>query len=140
MTCPTKTRLAGPAEAEARRVELGISYVELEKLTGIPKSSLQRHLSGKSRAIRFSDWERICDVLGISPASCSEHNITIKLPKPLGPRDKAKLNGVVRISEAAELALMELCGKTGLSMRHVASALIEQAAAICVIEEADDDE
>lgn len=66
--------------------------------------------------------------------------ITIRLPKPLGPRDKVKLNGVVRISEAAELALMELCGKTGLSMRHVASSLIEQAAAICVIEEVDDDE
>lgn len=59
--------------------------------------------------------------------------IVLTLPTPKSRRDTIRLNGTVRISEEAELALIELCGKTGLSMKNVASALITQAAAVCEI-------
>lgn len=60
-------------------------------------------------------------------------NIIIRIPSPDRQRDYIKLSGVVRVSAEAELAILELCGKTGLSMRNVASQLIVQAAKLCTI-------
>ena len=62
-----------------------------------------------------------------------DRRIVLVIPAPKTKRDSIHLNGVVRISEEAELALLELCGKTGLSMKSVASALIVQAASICEV-------
>lgn len=113
--------------------ERGISYSNLSDLTGIPHSSLQRHLTGNSKAILTDEWNLICAVLGIGDEETSNTEtrpIVLTVPANRDVRDRAKLNGVVRISEDAELALLELCGKTGLSMRSVASQLIVQAARI----------
>ena len=61
--------------------------------------------------------------------------IVIKIPADRNLRDRVNLTGVVRINEEAELALLSLCGRTGLSMRSIASQLITQAAAVCTVEE-----
>lgn len=58
--------------------------------------------------------------------------IILTAPNPPKPR-RYRLNGAVRVNEDAEIAVRELCDKTGLSIRHVASELIIQAAALCQI-------
>ena len=60
--------------------------------------------------------------------------IILRPPRPVKPKP-VNLIGVVRISEAAELALHRLAAETGMSLRSVASELIVQAAEICVIEQ-----
>lgn len=128
----------------------GVSYAELAELSGVPKSALHRYANGNTDKIPADRAERIGRALGATGAwilglSGDEAPTTPLLATPTTPpivlsvpasksaRDKVRLNGVVRISEEAELALLELCGKTGLSMRNVASALIVQAAQVCEI-------
>lgn len=60
--------------------------------------------------------------------------IILRPPRPVKPKP-VNLIGVVRISEAAELALHRLAAETGMSLKSVASELIVQAAEICVIEQ-----
>lgn len=59
--------------------------------------------------------------------------IVLRTPRAI-PKKPVNLIGVVRINEEAELALHRLAAETGLSLKKVASELITQAAAICVIE------
>ena len=47
----------------------GLSYVELEKRTGIPKSVLQRYAAGETKKIPVDAVERIARALDVSPAS-----------------------------------------------------------------------
>lgn len=49
-------------------VESGLSYVELEKVTGIKKSSLQRYASGATEKIPLNAVERLSDVFNVSRA------------------------------------------------------------------------
>lgn len=51
---------------EAQR-ESGLSYVQLEKRTGLSKSSIQRYISGTTKKVPFSDLEKICRALGCDP-------------------------------------------------------------------------
>lgn len=124
----------------------GISYGELEALSGVPKSAIHRYASGFTSTIPADRAERIGRALGTTGAwilgltdvephteTQNEPPIVLTVPTQKSTKDKVRLNGVVRISEEAELALLELCGKTGLSMRSVASALITQAAQVCEI-------
>ena len=46
----------------------GLSYVELEKRTGIPKSVLQRYAAGETKKIPVDAVERIARALDVSPA------------------------------------------------------------------------
>ena len=41
----------------------GISYSELERLTGVPRSALQRYLSGGTRKIPYDRLERVREAL-----------------------------------------------------------------------------
>lgn len=124
----------------------GISYADLESISGVPKSAIHRYASGLTSTIPADRAERIGRALGTTGAwilgltdvePCTETRsdspIVLTVPAQKSAKDKVRLNGVVRISEEAELALLELCGKTGLSMRSVASALIIQAAQVCEI-------
>lgn len=57
-------------ELRAKRLSIaikksGLSYPELEKLTGIPKSSLQRYATGATKKIPIDYMEKIADVLNI---------------------------------------------------------------------------
>lgn len=63
-----------------------------------------------------------------------QQSIIIRIPEQKKMKDTVRLSGVVRIKPEAELSLMELCGRTGLSMCSIASQLITQAAAVCRIE------
>lgn len=46
----------------------GLSYPELEKITGIPKSSIQRYITGMYEDIPMSRLEKIADALNVSAA------------------------------------------------------------------------
>mgnify|MGYP001625658429 FL=1 len=46
----------------------GLSYMELEKRTGIPKSVLQRYAAGETKKIPVDAVERIARALDVSPA------------------------------------------------------------------------
>lgn len=48
--------------------EKGVSYYELAKLTGIPKSALQRYAIGETTKIPLDRLEQIAKALGCSPA------------------------------------------------------------------------
>ena len=64
-----------------------------------------------------------------------ENRIILTVPSRARVDELRTLNGVVRVSPEAELAIRALCCKTGLTQRHIASELIIQAAAICEIQE-----
>lgn len=44
-----------------------ITYVELERLSGVPKSAIQRYASGATKKIPLDRIFRISDALGVSP-------------------------------------------------------------------------
>lgn len=44
-----------------------ITYVELERLSGVPKSAIQRYASGDTKKIPLDRIFRISDALGVSP-------------------------------------------------------------------------
>ena len=46
--------------------EKGYSYGELSKLTGIPKSAIQRYATGETEKIPIDRLEALADVLGVS--------------------------------------------------------------------------
>ena len=46
----------------------GMSYMELEKRTGIPKSVLQRYASGETKKIPVEAIERIARAMDVSPS------------------------------------------------------------------------
>lgn len=46
----------------------GYSYPELERLTGIPKSTLQRYFTGETEKIPLSSIEKIAKAFGVDPA------------------------------------------------------------------------
>lgn len=46
----------------------GLTYVELEKVTGIAKSSLQRYVSGTTKKIPIESIKSIANAVGVSPA------------------------------------------------------------------------
>lgn len=59
-------------ELRAKRLSIaikksGLSYPELEKLTGIPKSSLQRYATGATKKIPIDYMEKIANALNIDP-------------------------------------------------------------------------
>ena len=47
--------------------ELGVSYTELERLTGIPKSSLQRYATGITEKISMEKVVILAGALGVAP-------------------------------------------------------------------------
>lgn len=47
----------------------GLSYPELEKLTGISKSSLQRYATGTTKKIPIDCLEKLAKVLNSSPVT-----------------------------------------------------------------------
>lgn len=119
----------------------GLSYGELAARTGLSKSSIQRWATGDVKTIPADSAAALGTVLGVSgayllgleePRPC----ITLRIPATKGRHDEARLTGVVRISPEAELALLALSGKTGLSLKYIASELIVQAAQMCDIEHA----
>jgi len=48
--------------------ELEVPYLELEKKTGVPKSTLQRYASGTTKKIPIDIIEAFASALGVSPA------------------------------------------------------------------------
>jgi len=48
--------------------ELDIPYVDIEKKTGIPKSTIQRYASGTTKKIPIDAIETLASVFGVSPA------------------------------------------------------------------------
>ena len=59
-------------ELRAKRLSIaieksGLSYPELEKLTGIPKSSIQRYATGYTKKIPIDCMEKLADALNIDP-------------------------------------------------------------------------
>lgn len=46
----------------------GYSYPELEKMTGIPKSTLQRYFTGETEKIPLSSLEKIAKAFDVDPA------------------------------------------------------------------------
>ncbi|MBQ9862114.1 MAG: helix-turn-helix transcriptional regulator [Clostridia bacterium] len=46
----------------------GLSYMDLEQLTGVSHSTLQRYLNGKTNRIPLSAVEKIAAATGVSPA------------------------------------------------------------------------
>ncbi len=61
----------------------GLSYVELEKKTGIAKSSIQRYISEKTKKVPVEAVEALSVAVGISPAYimgwCNEETNDLKL-------------------------------------------------------------
>ena len=47
--------------------ETNIPYIELERLSGVPKSAIQRYASGVTKKIPLDRIFRIADALGVSP-------------------------------------------------------------------------
>lgn len=47
--------------------ESGLSYSEIEKLTGIPKSALHNYLHGKTGKIPIDRLKALAKVLGVTP-------------------------------------------------------------------------
>ena len=47
--------------------EMNIPYIELERLSGVPKSAIQRYASGVTKKIPLDRIFRIADALGVSP-------------------------------------------------------------------------
>jgi transcriptional regulator with XRE-family HTH domain len=47
--------------------EKNISYVELERLSGVPKSAIQRYATGETKKIPTDRLFRIADALGVTP-------------------------------------------------------------------------
>lgn len=43
------------------------SYCDLERLSGIPKSAIQRYLSGKTQSIPYDRILSLCKALGVDP-------------------------------------------------------------------------
>ena len=124
------------AAIKDRRTKLGLSAEELAADVGLSPATLYRYENGSVKTIPTDKLNRIADRLNTSVLELQGligSPIVLSVPASKSIRDKVRLNGVVRISEEAELALLELCGKTGLSMRNVASALIVQAAQVCEI-------
>lgn len=52
----------------AEYIKSGYSYPELEKLTGIPKSTLQRYFTGETEKIPLSSLEKIAKAFDVDPA------------------------------------------------------------------------
>lgn len=48
--------------------DAGLSYMELERLTGVSHSTLQRYLNGKTNRIPLSAVEKVAAATGVSPA------------------------------------------------------------------------
>lgn len=87
-------------ELRAKRLSIaieksGLSYPELEKLTGIPKSSLQRYATGATKKIPIDYMEKMADALNIDakyltfgeneekPAPTEDENELLKVVKEL---------------------------------------------------------
>lgn len=51
-------------EFENRRAELGVSYRELSKRTGLNTGTLSKYLAGNT-SIRLDTWQVLCDGLGV---------------------------------------------------------------------------
>lgn len=49
-------------------VNSGLSFFELEQLTGIPKSTIQRYTSGKTKKIPVDSIQKLAKALGVSSA------------------------------------------------------------------------
>ena len=47
--------------------EKHITYTELERLSGVPKSAIQRYASGETKKIPMDHIFRIADALGVTP-------------------------------------------------------------------------
>ena len=87
-------------ELRAKRLSIaieksGLSYPELEKLTGIPKSSIQRYATGYTKKIPIDCMEKLADALHIDskylvfgedenkPAPADSENELMKIVKEL---------------------------------------------------------
>lgn len=112
--------------------EQGVSYSELARRTGLPKSNLQRYLT-TAKSVRDDRWAAILDAMGLPAGEPLAPPIILRTPHAV-PAKPVNLIGVVRISEEAERELHRLAAETGLSLKAVASELIIQAAKICTIE------
>lgn len=61
----------------------GLSYPELEKLTGISKSSLQRYATGTTKKIPIDCLEKLAKILNLDPA----YLVFGEDSSPLNPED-----------------------------------------------------
>lgn len=70
----------------------GLSYVELERRTGIPKSSIQRYVSGKTKKVPMDAMEALARTVGIAPEYVMgwEENTAIKIPNNILPMPKMR--------------------------------------------------
>lgn len=102
-------------ELRAKRLSIaikksGLSYPELEKLTGIPKSSLQRYATGATKKIPIDYMEKIADALNIDakyltfgeneekPAPTEDENELLKVVKELNTEFKYTDSQIDRIA------------------------------------------
>lgn len=73
--------------------EKGLSYSDLEKLTGIPKSSLQRYFTARTEKIPIDYVEIICPALGLS---APEVMGWVEPPRPVLSEDEHELVEIYR--------------------------------------------
>lgn len=117
------------------RQERGLRVEDVADHVGVSIATIYRYENGQIEDVPMKNLNRLAELFGVNPSELiGAPAITLRPPSPVKPKP-VNLIGVVRISEAAELALHRLAAETGLSLKSVASELIVQAAAICVIEQ-----
>ena len=79
--------------------ERGLSYAELEKISGIPKATIQRYVMGVSDKIDIDKLRAICDALEVDAAYVVGWADT--------PREKAQKEAAEIISRLPESAREE---------------------------------
>lgn len=89
----------------------GLSYPELEKLTGISKSSLQRYATGATKKIPIDCLEKLAKVLNLDPAYL------------VFGEDSSPFNMVVGGNKIFDNRLKQLREARGLTMRQAAADL-----------------
>ena len=94
-----------------------ISYGELSRLTGIPKSALQRYATGRTRKIPFDRIRLIAETIGVDPSVLTgcDTDAPVREQIPLaGEKKKIPLIGTVCSGEGPLLS-----GKNILRMENV---------------------
>lgn len=132
-----------------RRLEVGMTQSDLARALGYTdRSSIAKIESGEN-GVSVSTLNTFAEVLQVQPEWLAGWSDTAVTPSPdpapaPGLKDEitlavrkswnpANLIGVVRITPEAEIELLNLSEKTGLSKREIASSLITQAAKIVKI-------
>ena len=81
-------------------IEKEYTYEKLEKVSGVPKSAIQRYLSGKTQSIPYNRILSLCKALGVDPL------------EDYPPDTKLWMSSFSRLNAAGKEDMMEILGNT----------------------------